>query len=60
MVFYGRELGHSTGSTKGKPKIEVYNKDQKKGGGGMITPAKVSIKFSTSRYKSGSFLVICD
>ncbi|PWA95929.1 nop domain, NOP5, NOSIC [Artemisia annua] len=36
----GRELGHSAGSTKGKPKIEVYNKDQKKGGGAMITPAK--------------------
>ncbi|GJX38924.1 probable nucleolar protein 5-2 [Tanacetum coccineum] len=36
----GRELGHAAGSTKGKPKIEVYNKDQKKGGGAMITPAK--------------------
>ncbi|KAJ9554749.1 hypothetical protein OSB04_009363 [Centaurea solstitialis] len=36
----GRELGRSAGSTKGKPKIEVYNKDQKKGAGAMITPAK--------------------
>ncbi|KVH90705.1 NOP5, N-terminal [Cynara cardunculus var. scolymus] len=36
----GRELGRSAGSTKGKPKIEVYNKDQKKGSGAMITPAK--------------------
>ncbi|KAI3520607.1 hypothetical protein L1887_10057 [Cichorium endivia] len=36
----GRELGRSAGSTKGKPKIEVYNKDIKKGDGAMITPAK--------------------
>ncbi|KAJ9540456.1 hypothetical protein OSB04_026962 [Centaurea solstitialis] len=35
----GRELGRSAGSTKGKPKIEVYNKDLKKDGA-MITPAK--------------------
>ncbi|GKD35059.1 probable nucleolar protein 5-2, partial [Tanacetum coccineum] len=36
----GRELGLSDGSTKGKPKIEFYKKDQKTGGGAMITPAK--------------------
>ncbi|KAL8113366.1 hypothetical protein AgCh_020621 [Apium graveolens] len=36
----GRELGHSAGSAKGKPKIEFYDKDRKKGGGAMITPAK--------------------
>ncbi|MFS8004310.1 hypothetical protein Hanom_Chr13g01224271 [Helianthus anomalus] len=35
----GRELGRSAGSTKGKPKIEAYNKDFKKGDGAMITPA---------------------
>ncbi|GKE45884.1 gag-pol polyprotein, partial [Tanacetum coccineum] len=37
----GRELNLSDGSTKGKPKIEFYNKDQKTGCGAMITPAKV-------------------
>ncbi|KAJ0953552.1 putative Nop domain, helix hairpin bin domain superfamily, Nop domain superfamily protein [Helianthus annuus] len=36
----GRELGRSAGTTKGKPKIEAYNKDFKKGDGAMITPAK--------------------
>ncbi|CAI9268382.1 unnamed protein product [Lactuca saligna] len=36
----GRELNKTAGSTKGKPKIEFYNKDQKTGGGAMITPAK--------------------
>ncbi|GMG99653.1 hypothetical protein Nepgr_001493 [Nepenthes gracilis] len=36
----GRELGRSAGSAKGKPKIEVYDKDHKKGAGGLITPAK--------------------
>ncbi|KAL3328965.1 hypothetical protein AABB24_036203 [Solanum stoloniferum] len=35
----GKELSKSAGSAKGKPKIEVYDKDRKKGG--MITPAKV-------------------
>ncbi|KAJ0455079.1 hypothetical protein HanOQP8_Chr15g0568191 [Helianthus annuus] len=35
----GWELGCSAGSTKGKPKIEAYNKDFKKGDGAMITPA---------------------
>ncbi|KAK8943117.1 putative nucleolar protein 5-1 [Platanthera zijinensis] len=39
-VLEGRELGHSAGLTKGKPKIEVYDKDRKKGGGALITPAK--------------------
>ncbi|KAL8527077.1 hypothetical protein ACS0TY_016075 [Phlomoides rotata] len=36
----GKELSRSAGSTKGKPKIEFYDKDKKKGSGGMITPAK--------------------
>ncbi|XVF31219.1 hypothetical protein REPUB_Repub16aG0126800 [Reevesia pubescens] len=35
----GKELGRSAGSAKGKPKIEVYDKDRKKGTG-LITPAK--------------------
>ncbi|TYI47894.1 hypothetical protein E1A91_D13G207300v1 [Gossypium mustelinum] len=34
----GKELGRSAGSAKGKPKIEVYDKDRKKGAG-LITPA---------------------
>ncbi|KAL2507181.1 putative nucleolar protein 5-2 [Forsythia ovata] len=36
----GRELNRSAGSAKGKPKIEFYDKDRKKGSGGLITPAK--------------------
>jgi hypothetical protein len=40
-VLEGKELGRSASSTKGKPKIEVYEKDRKKGAG-LITPAKVS------------------
>ncbi|KAK4785280.1 hypothetical protein SAY86_001969 [Trapa natans] len=36
----GRELGHLAGSVKGKPKIEVYDKDRKKGTSAMITAAK--------------------
>ncbi|KAH7518179.1 hypothetical protein FEM48_Zijuj09G0144200 [Ziziphus jujuba var. spinosa] len=36
----GRELGHYAGSVKGKPKIEVYDKDRKKGAGAFITAAK--------------------
>ncbi|KAL8130485.1 hypothetical protein V2J09_019640 [Rumex salicifolius] len=36
----GRELGRSAGSAKGKPKIEVYDKDRKQGAAGLITPAK--------------------
>ncbi|KAH7654965.1 nucleolar protein 58 [Dioscorea alata] len=39
-VLEGRELGRSAGSAKGKPKIEVYDKDRKKGAGALITPAK--------------------
>ncbi|KAL6966237.1 Ribosomal RNA processing protein 1 A [Sarracenia purpurea var. burkii] len=37
----GRELGRSAGSAKGKPKIEFYDKDRKKGPGAMINIAKV-------------------
>lgn len=40
-VLEGKELGRSAGSTKGKPKIEMYEKDRKKGTGALITPAKV-------------------
>ncbi|KAK9919644.1 hypothetical protein M0R45_028230 [Rubus argutus] len=36
----GRALSQSAGSTKGKPKIEAYDKDRKKGAGGLITAAK--------------------
>ncbi|CAL1373944.1 unnamed protein product [Linum trigynum] len=37
----GAELGRSAGSVKGKPKIEVYDKDRKKGAAaGMIIRAK--------------------
>ncbi|KAF8387903.1 hypothetical protein HHK36_026565 [Tetracentron sinense] len=36
----GRELGRSAGSTKGKPKIEFYDKDRKKGAVALITAAK--------------------
>lgn len=36
----GKELGRSAGSAKGKPKIEFYDKDRKKGANGVITPAK--------------------
>lgn len=36
----GKELSRSAGSVKGKPKIEVYDKDRKKGAGALITPAK--------------------
>ncbi|XP_038988717.1 probable nucleolar protein 5-2 [Phoenix dactylifera] len=39
-VLEGRELSRSAGSTKGKPKIEFYDKDRKKGAGALITPAK--------------------
>ncbi|GFZ02832.1 NOP56-like pre RNA processing ribonucleoprotein [Actinidia rufa] len=37
----GRERGRSAGSAKGKPKIEMYDKDRKQGAGAMITTAKV-------------------
>ncbi|KAF6151983.1 hypothetical protein GIB67_010557 [Kingdonia uniflora] len=36
----GRELGRSAGSTKGKSKIEFYDKDRKKGTGALLTTAK--------------------
>jgi nucleolar protein 58 len=38
----GKELGRFAGSAaKGKPKIEAYDKDKKKGAGALNTPAKV-------------------
>ncbi|CAN0920534.1 Probable nucleolar protein 5-2 [Linum grandiflorum] len=36
----GKDLGRAAGSVKGKPLIEPYDKDRKKGAGGLITPAK--------------------
>uniref|UniRef100_A0A0D9VTZ8 Nucleolar protein 58 n=1 Tax=Leersia perrieri TaxID=77586 RepID=A0A0D9VTZ8_9ORYZ len=39
-VLEGKELGRSAGSTKGKPKIEAYEKDRKNGAGALITTAK--------------------
>jgi hypothetical protein len=42
QVLEGKDLEKSAGSTKGKPKIEVYEKDRKKGAGALTTPAKVS------------------
>jgi hypothetical protein len=54
-VLEGKELGRSAGSTKGKPKIEVYEKDRKKGAGALITPAKVGgITNSLLKVFSGS------
>ncbi|WVZ67000.1 hypothetical protein U9M48_016147, partial [Paspalum notatum var. saurae] len=41
-ILENKELGRSAGSTKGKPKIEMYEKDRKKGAGALITPAKFS------------------
>lgn len=41
----GKELGRAAGSAKGKPKIEVYDKDRKKGPGALLTPAKVCLQF---------------
>jgi nucleolar protein 58 len=54
----GKDLGRLSGSSKGKPKIEVYNKDKKMGSGGLITPAKVTIILSV--FDSSSFLLILD
>nr|CAB3455262.1 unnamed protein product [Digitaria exilis] len=39
-ILENKEFASSAGSTKGKPKIEVYEKDRKKGAGALITPAK--------------------
>ncbi|XP_057538652.1 probable nucleolar protein 5-2 [Amaranthus tricolor] len=36
----GKELGRSAGSAKGKPQIEAYNEDHKKGAGALITPSR--------------------
>ncbi|XP_050384122.1 probable nucleolar protein 5-2 [Argentina anserina] len=36
----GKALSQSAGSAKGKPLIEAYDKDRKKGNGGLITAAK--------------------
>ena len=42
QVLEKTEFGKSAGSAKGKPKIEAYEKDRKKGAGALITPAKVN------------------
>ncbi|KAJ3669869.1 hypothetical protein LUZ60_010193 [Juncus effusus] len=39
-ILEGRELGKSAGSAKGKPMIEVYDKDRKNGSGAFVTPSK--------------------
>ncbi|CAN6226483.1 unnamed protein product [Urochloa humidicola] len=39
-ILENKELGSSASTAKGKPKIEVYEKDHKKGAGALITPAK--------------------
>ncbi|CAN6219857.1 unnamed protein product [Urochloa humidicola] len=39
-ILENKEHGSSAGTAKGKPKIEVYEKDRKKGVGALITPAK--------------------
>ncbi|CAN7045465.1 unnamed protein product [Brassica rapa subsp. trilocularis] len=44
----GKDLGRLAGSGKGKPKIEVYNKDKKMGSGGLIAPAKVCLIVSST------------
>lgn len=49
-ILEGKELGRSAGSAKGKPKIEAYDKDRKKGSGALITPARVCILFSLLRF----------
>lgn len=38
-VLEGREASKSAGPAKGKPEVEVYNKDRKKGSGALITDA---------------------
>lgn len=54
----GKDLGRLSGSAKGKPKIEVYDKDKKMGSGGLITPAKVKIILSL--FVSSTLLLILD
>ena len=56
-VLEGKELGRSAGSTKGKPKIEMYEKDRKKGAGALITSAKVSC-FMTCHFFSSEDLLM--
>ncbi|TVU47042.1 hypothetical protein EJB05_06620 [Eragrostis curvula] len=40
QVLEHKDLEKSAGSIKGKPKIEMYEKDRKKGAGALTTPAK--------------------
>ncbi|KAF3324413.1 putative nucleolar protein 5-2 [Carex littledalei] len=51
-ILEGKELGKSAGSAKGKPMIEAYDKDRKKGSGALITPAR--------SYNPASDLVLAD
>lgn len=41
-------MGRSAGSAKGKPKIEAYDKDRKKGAGALLAAAKVCVKFANN------------
>ena len=53
----GRDLGRLAGSAKGKPKIEVYNKDKKMGSGGLIAPAEV--RLLSDLFVSSTFSFVC-
>jgi hypothetical protein len=61
QVLEGKDLEKSAGSTKGKPKIEVYEKDMKKGAGALTTPAKVSTTLNEKCFfpELLTFLVSC-
>ena len=56
QVLEKTEFGKSAGSAKGKPKIEAYEKDRKKGAGALITPAKVNSVMVVFPEKYLSFL----
>ena len=53
----GKDLGRLAGSAKGKPKIEVYNKDKKMGSGGLIAPAEV--RLLSDLFVSSTFSFVC-
>ena len=57
QVLEKTEFGKSAGSAKGKPKIEAYEKDRKKGAGALITPAKVNSVMVVFPEKYLSFLL---
>ncbi|CAI0432350.1 unnamed protein product [Linum tenue] len=45
----GKELGRSAGSVKGKPKIEVYDKDRKKGAAGTYNASADAVLDQTPK-----------